>query len=167
MSLTFDMSFSFDFFRENDTSPSVSSTLKMKEIDDSFKKKHPAVKYTPEYIEDDGRKESVVINEEFSMFKSPSIAPEGCSLAKYDCYTDIVPGVYEGGLKCWEASIDLVNYLYKNTEIFEELNLHILEVIIELSHRKFCFFTFQFSIIYIYSLSLKAGCGHGLPGIFA
>lgn len=32
-------------------------------------------------------------------------------LAFVDAPSDLVPGVYEGGLKTWECSIDLVSYL--------------------------------------------------------
>lgn len=44
----------------------------------------------------------------------PNLAPypgkhAACPAAPSD--SDLVPGVYEGGLKVWEASIDLVKYL--------------------------------------------------------
>ena len=35
--------------------------------------------------------------------------PSGRSAAA--CETDLVPGVYEGGLKLWEGALDLVSYL--------------------------------------------------------
>ena len=42
--------------------------------------------------------------------------------------TDIIPGVYEGGLKTWECSIDLVKYLSEQpNEAFE--NKTVLEVL--------------------------------------
>jgi protein-histidine N-methyltransferase len=41
---------------------------------------------------------------------SPSTGPS--SVLEYlDAPSDIVPGVYEGGLKTWECSLDLVSYL--------------------------------------------------------
>lgn len=51
--------------------------------------------------------------------------------------SDLVPGVYEGGLKIWEGSCDLVEYL--NTSGIDLHGIHVLEL----------------------------GCGAGLPGIFA
>ncbi|XP_075097298.1 uncharacterized protein LOC107806927 isoform X1 [Nicotiana tabacum] len=60
--------------------------------------------------------------------------------------SDLVPGKYEGGLKLWEGSLDLVKTL--NSEMLSgQLSLtgkRVLEV------GSYC-----------------GGCGHGLPGIFA
>jgi len=38
-----------------------------------------------------------------------------------DAPSDLVPGVYEGGLKTWECSLDLVDYLdgLKDTSSFK------------------------------------------------
>jgi predicted nicotinamide N-methyase len=55
--------------------------------------------------------------------------------------SDLVPGVYEGGLKLWEGSIDLVKALEKETQTG---NL-----------------TFSGKRV------LELGCGHALPGIYA
>ena len=55
--------------------------------------------------------------------------------------TDLIPSVYEGGLKIWECSVDLVNYLHK---LF-------LEKKIDFSSKTV----------------LELGCGAGLPGIYA
>uniref|UniRef100_A0A2P2KF77 protein-histidine N-methyltransferase n=2 Tax=Rhizophora mucronata TaxID=61149 RepID=A0A2P2KF77_RHIMU len=55
--------------------------------------------------------------------------------------SDLVPGVYEGGLKLWEGSLDLVKAL--RSEV----------------HRGCLSFTGK--------RVLELGCGHGLPGIFA
>ena len=33
--------------------------------------------------------------------------------------SDLVSGVYEGGLKIWECSLDLVHYIINNSEIFK------------------------------------------------
>ncbi|ORY76825.1 hypothetical protein LY90DRAFT_501696 [Neocallimastix californiae] len=51
--------------------------------------------------------------------------------------TDIIPGVYEGGLKTWECSVDLVKYLsdLQNSE-FENKSI------------------------------LELGCGSALPGVY-
>ena len=47
-----------------------------------------------------------------------------------DAPSDLVPGVYEGGLKTWECSLDLVNYLdeIKDTEQRRLNGKRILEV---------------------------------------
>ncbi|KAN0011713.1 hypothetical protein ACTFIU_007279 [Dictyostelium citrinum] len=50
--------------------------------------------------------------------------------------TDLIPGVYEGGFKLWECSIDIINYLFEEG--------------IDLKGKKV----------------LEIGCGHGLPGIY-
>ncbi|KAG6793277.1 hypothetical protein POTOM_002475 [Populus tomentosa] len=55
--------------------------------------------------------------------------------------SDLVPGVYEGGLKLWEGSLDLIKALQA-----EVRNGHL-----------------SFSGKRV----LELGCGHGLPGIFA
>ena len=52
-------------------------------------------------------------------------------------HSDLIPGVYEGGLKIWECAFDLVEYLAKSEIQFS--GRHILEL----------------------------GCGAGLPAIFA
>ena len=43
--------------------------------------------------------------------EQPKTDSESSALAFLDAPSDLVPGVYEGGLKTWECSIDLVNYL--------------------------------------------------------
>jgi 16S rRNA G527 N7-methylase RsmG len=50
--------------------------------------------------------------------------------------TDLISGVYEGGFKLWECSIDLVQYLVEENVTLD--GKHVLEV----------------------------GCGHGIPGIY-
>lgn len=51
---------------------------------------------------------------------------------------DLVPGQYEGGIKVWECSLDLCNFLPEYIGWYELKNLKILEL----------------------------GCGHGLPGVY-
>jgi hypothetical protein len=51
------------------------------------------------------------------------------------CQTDLIPGTYEGGLKIWECSLDLCQFLWKWKDEIQSLT----------------------SI-------LELGCGHGLPG---
>ncbi|KAJ7049950.1 hypothetical protein C8F01DRAFT_1181069 [Mycena amicta] len=41
----------------------------------------------------------------------PTTNLQSSALAFLDAPSDLVPGVYEGGLKTWECSLDLVNYL--------------------------------------------------------
>ncbi|CAM6094299.1 unnamed protein product [Calypogeia fissa] len=55
--------------------------------------------------------------------------------------TDLLPGKYEGGLKLWECTIDLVNVIMREMKA-GHLSLKEKRV-------------------------LELGCGHGLPGIFA
>ncbi|EPS60086.1 hypothetical protein M569_14718, partial [Genlisea aurea] len=55
--------------------------------------------------------------------------------------SDLVPGKYEGGLKLWECSLDLIAAL--NSEIHEGI------------------------LSFTGKRVLELGCGHGLPGIFA
>lgn len=55
--------------------------------------------------------------------------------------SDLVPGKYEGGLKLWEGSLDLVRTLYSEVE--------------------------DGRLTFIGKRVLELGCGHGLPGIFA
>lgn len=55
--------------------------------------------------------------------------------------SDLVPGVYEGGLKLWEGSLDLVKALHSEIQ-----NGH---------------------LSFTRKRVLELGCGHGLPGIFA
>ncbi|GAB4844060.1 hypothetical protein Ancab_014024 [Ancistrocladus abbreviatus] len=55
--------------------------------------------------------------------------------------SDLVPGTYEGGLKLWEGSLDLI----------KALDLEIQSGHLSFERKKV----------------LEIGCGHGLPGIFA
>lgn len=52
-------------------------------------------------------------------------------------HSDLIPGVYEGGLKVWECAFDLVNFLSEST-----INLSGMKI-------------------------LELGCGTGLPGIYS
>lgn len=51
---------------------------------------------------------------------------------------DLVPGQYEGGVKVWECSKDLCNFLPPYVGSYDLTNLKVLEL----------------------------GCGHGLPGLY-
>lgn len=61
-------------------------------------------------------------------------------------HSDLVEGVYEGGLKVWECSIDLLNYLAEMAATTDYSQLKVLS-------------RYQIQVFEI-------GCGHGLPGIF-
>ena len=52
-------------------------------------------------------------------------------------HSDLIPGVYEGGLKLWECAVDLVEYLSESN-----INFHGMRI-------------------------LELGCGIGLPGIYS
>jgi hypothetical protein len=66
--------------------------------------------------------------------------------------TDLVPGVYEGGLKVWESSLDLLHYMNEHPE---ETLPDLFEVPSpSRSHD-------ARSLRY-----LELGCGHGLPGCY-
>ncbi|KAH7652014.1 Protein-histidine N-methyltransferase protein [Dioscorea alata] len=80
--------------------------------------------------------EPVFINEEVTLLKGRVSTFDVFGVAN----SDLVPGKYEGGLKLWEGSLDLVRTLW--TEIQQG----------------------QLSIIG--KRVLELGCGHGLPGIF-
>ncbi|XWS35194.1 hypothetical protein CRYUN_Cryun21dG0105200 [Craigia yunnanensis] len=86
-----------------------------------------SVKYTVEPVNLDG----------LTLFKGRVSTKEVFGLPN----SDLVPGIYEGGLKLWEGSLDLVKAL--RTEV---QNGHL---------------SFEGKQV------LELGCGHGLPGIFA
>ncbi|KAG5188234.1 hypothetical protein JKP88DRAFT_353472 [Tribonema minus] len=62
--------------------------------------------------------------------------------AVVDEETDLVPGVYEGGLKVWECSVDLIEYMLDRPEVYGPEKMAGKRVI-------------------------ELGCGHGLPGVYA
>jgi protein-histidine N-methyltransferase len=71
--------------------------------------------------------------------------------------SDLVPGVYEGGLKTWECSIDLVNYLDGLEDGSIQRDIHgkrILEVASSLLRREFRLIGHQI------------GCGTAVPSLY-
>lgn len=54
-------------------------------------------------------------------------------------HSDLLPGVYEGGAKIWECTIDLIDYFVENTKISDFKAKRVLDL----------------------------GCGSGLLGIYA
>ncbi|KAL6599295.1 hypothetical protein ACP70R_045789 [Stipagrostis hirtigluma subsp. patula] len=81
--------------------------------------------------------EPVVVDDSLSIYKGRVSTSDVFGVKN----SDLVPGKYEGGLKLWEGSLDLVKTL--NSDIKDD------KLIIEGKH------------------VLELGCGHGLPGIFA
>ena len=67
--------------------------------------------------------------------------------------TDLIPGVYEGGLRVWEASVDLVKYMMTHPEVLAISTPNGLGSRNErqASRPKQC---------------LELGAGHGFPGLF-
>ncbi|KAF9593106.1 hypothetical protein IFM89_020170 [Coptis chinensis] len=87
----------------------------------------PCTNFTMESIHFDGG---------FTLFKGRVSTQDVFSFSN----SDLVPGKYEGGLKLWEGSLDLV----------KQLHLQIQEGQLSLRGKRV----------------LELGCGHGLPGIF-
>jgi len=79
-------------------------------------------------------------NTDLSKVQADIVGQQGGVTAAAECQSDLLPRVYEGGLKVWECSLDLVQFL-ANGKLFEETNLESKTV-------------------------LELGCGAGLPGIW-
>ncbi|OVA12281.1 hypothetical protein BVC80_565g8 [Macleaya cordata] len=92
-----------------------------------FSEGSSSVKYTLESVNFDGG---------FTLHKGRVSTREVFALSN----SDLVPGKYEGGLKLWEGSIDLVKALHSEIQ----------GGLLCLSGKRV----------------LELGCGHGLPGIF-
>uniref|UniRef100_A0A0E0M0B2 protein-histidine N-methyltransferase n=1 Tax=Oryza punctata TaxID=4537 RepID=A0A0E0M0B2_ORYPU len=84
-----------------------------------------------------GELEPVVIDDYLSIYKGRASTSDVFGVKN----SDLVPGKYEGGLKLWEGSLDLVKTL--DSDIKEDRLLVEGKRVLEL------------------------GCGHGLPGIYA
>jgi hypothetical protein len=84
-----------------------------------------------------------------------------------DTTTDLIPGVYEGGLKVWECSIDLCRYL---ADITCELPSMMADDAMPTATSSFA----EDDLIHVRAAvkrciesdgtTLELGCGHGLPG---
>ncbi|XP_042500330.1 histidine protein methyltransferase 1 homolog [Macadamia integrifolia] len=81
--------------------------------------------------------DSVNLSEGLALLKGRVSTHEVFALSN----SDLVPGKYEGGLKLWEGSLDLVKTLHSEIQ----------DGRISLTGKRV----------------LELGCGHGLPGIFA
>uniref|UniRef100_A0A453KNX2 protein-histidine N-methyltransferase n=2 Tax=Aegilops tauschii subsp. strangulata TaxID=200361 RepID=A0A453KNX2_AEGTS len=84
-----------------------------------------------------GNLEPVVVDDSLSIYKGRVNTSDVFGVKN----SDLVPGKYEGGLKLWEGSLDLVKTL--NSDIKDD------RLLMEGKH------------------VLELGCGHGLPGIYA
>ncbi|KAJ3978593.1 hypothetical protein F5890DRAFT_1569609 [Lentinula detonsa] len=60
--------------------------------------------------------------------KEPIEASSDSKLRFLDTPSDLVPGVYEGGLKTWECSLDLVDYLHASLDDENLIGKRVLEL---------------------------------------
>lgn len=65
---------------------------------------------------------------------------------------DLVPAVYEGGLKVWESSMDLVRYMHEEPDAALSLLNSLAQIPNSDNNRRLKF--------------LELGCGHGLPSCY-
>ena len=83
---------------------------------------------------------------------------ESNKLQFFDAPSDLVPGVYEGGLKTWECCLDLVDYLESNGLSKSLVGKRILEVCVV--------FYGQDDPSDIQNLDWKVGCGTAVPSMY-
>jgi len=62
------------------------------------------------------------------MISEGENTPDSNDLGFIDAPSDLVPGVYEGGLKTWECSVDLAAYLDTLYPFWEGQTHKVLEV---------------------------------------
>ncbi|XP_047317272.1 histidine protein methyltransferase 1 homolog [Impatiens glandulifera] len=122
-SLDGDTQLGFSFL---DTSPKSSITPPPPCVEVNHSEVSSSVKYTVEEVDFDG----------LTLLKGRVSTQEVLQLTN----SDLIPGKYEGGLKLWEGSLDLVRTLKKEVQD-GKLSVKGKRV-------------------------LELGCGHGLPGIF-
>lgn len=128
------MSFQFNFFQNEskeiekiDTNETETISCEEWKIPEGFELKEfesEAVEGFPNLLK---RKYSNILSE-----------LKGKELAEITELSDVIPRQYEGGLKTWECSIDLLNFLILEQNFIKSQVSNVLEV----------------------------GCGSGLPGIF-
>lgn len=78
--------------------------------------------------------------------------------------TDLIKGIYEGGFKTWECSIDLVEFMHTKMADSDVCNKKILEVS-RLAKFSLYVWTVEYSSALL-CFVLKLGCGSALPGIY-
>jgi hypothetical protein len=81
----------------------------------------------------------------------------GISLMVQKNKTDIIPGKYEGGLKVWECSIDLCNFL-------SECIHHIHRCNDGKNDKNGVIIKAIYNVLYQGGSIVELGCGHALPG---
>lgn len=86
--------------------------------------------------------EKLYINGEIFMYKNIQLVEENLEnssaiVTASTSHSDLIPAIYEGGLKVWECTIDLIQYLVDMKIKFQDKRV------------------------------LEVGCGAGLPGIYA
>ena len=74
----------------------------------------------------------------------------GISIMAQENNTDIIPGKYEGGLKVWECSIDLCNYLAEQLQQQQHHDFSVDQIAIQNALKRG-------------GKTIELGCGHGLP----
>ncbi|KAL7479370.1 hypothetical protein ACHAW6_005102 [Cyclotella cf. meneghiniana] len=81
-----------------------------------------------------------------------------------DDTTDLIPGVYEGGLKVWECSLDLCRFLaFSIEQIYNRESNIDNQNIDDMADLEFVLQAVTRSIR-CGGLTMELGCGHGLPG---
>lgn len=129
------MSFSFGFFNENEDTNGAMGVVAQPTTSGTFE---PVVQHPPLSIFQEGGDIELTTLQigDVELFKA--VVPD--TESALDKVSDIIPGVYEGGYKVWECSVDLTALLLQN-----QCNLPDLT-----SCR-----------------AIELGCGHGFPGVAA
>jgi protein-histidine N-methyltransferase len=65
----------------------------------------------------------------FQMAKQDTLDTEQASMIEMAENTDLIKGIYEGGFKTWECSIDLVEFMHSRLDDSSLDNRKVLEVI--------------------------------------
>ncbi|XP_074659705.1 histidine protein methyltransferase 1 homolog [Tubulanus polymorphus] len=140
------MSFKFNFstdLKSDEEDIDKITTNKKQKTDDVRPAKKITISIDPKDLEEKDVKVFTVDDETEITFVDianiPRNAKDGDGEETIAELSDLVPNIYEGGLKIWECSLDLTDYL---RSIKDEINFNDKSV-------------------------LELGCGAGLPGIYA
>lgn len=128
----FDMSFSFNFSTgfEGGDNGATADTVATKNVSTPLPADGISFEVPPP-INTSMSPEHVFVNQEIEGVLFSRIVP------KVEGESDLIPGKYEGGLKLWECSVDLVAYYLRHPEFHNAGSV------------------------------LELGCGFGLPGVAA
>lgn len=138
------MSFQFNFFKSATSTEAEASDIILPEHVDADMVVTPCTEWIPAYTDKEQAFSCEAVEGNSGLVKRSfsEIQALQTDLSKISEQSDLVPKKYEGGLKTWECSIDLLNFLYESESSSDFLktikNGHVLEV----------------------------GCGSALPGIF-